>query len=141
MPNQKKENPEKIQKKEKKYTVMAEIIRQLRKAHCLTQDQTADILKIKRSTYAYYEKTITPTVENIKKLSTLFDVSVHYLMYGKEDPHYDLFKMSTPDGPKPPKVSDLKEDERLLIFYYRLLNGQNKEKIYKELKDLSDKQN
>lgn len=139
MSNQEKGNLEKNEKNEKKYTVMATIIRQLRKAHRLTQEQTADILKVKRSTYAYYEKTITPTVENIKKLSTLFDVSVHYLMFGKEDPYYTILGMHDPVE-QAPKVSELKMDERMLVMYYRLLNGQNKEKLYKEALELSDKQ-
>lgn len=139
MANQKIEKPEKDNKND--LYVMGQIIRQLRKAHRLTQEQTADILKIKRSTYAYYEKNVTPTVENIKKLARLFDVSVYYLMFGKDDPYYEVIRLGTPDATKPPKVSDLQEDERLLIMYYRLLNGQNKEKVYKEAKELNDKQN
>ena len=66
MANQKIEKPEKDNKND--FYVMGQIIRQLRKAHRLTQEQTADILKIKRSTYAYYEKNVTPTVENIKNV-------------------------------------------------------------------------
>ena len=135
MPNQKTQKPE------KEITTMGRIIKELRKLHRLTQEQTADILKVKRSTYAYYEKNITPTIENIKKLATLFDVSVHYLMFGKEDPHTYISAINDPDTPQGPKVSTLKEDERLLIFNYRSLNSQNKEKIYRETKELSDKQN
>lgn len=136
MANQKKE------KVEKEITTLGRIIKETRKLHRLTQEQTADILKVKRSTYAYYERNITPTVEVIKKLSTLFDVSVHYLLYGCEDPHnsYD-YRLSDSNAPKGTKVSELSEDERLLIMNYRLLNGQNKEKLYKEAKELSDKQN
>lgn len=128
------------QKSEKEISTMGRIIKKLRKLHRLTQEQTADILKIKRSTYAYYEKNITPPVDIIKKLARLFDVSVHYLMFGFEDPHNNSWVLGTSDAPEAPKVSSLKEDERSLIYYYRLLNGQNKEKIYKEAKELSDKQ-
>lgn len=115
----------------------------LRKSLSLTQEKVADILKIKRSTYAYYERDITPTLDNIKKLATLFDVSVHYLLFGEEESpdvpwnaplgtEHDLERM---------KLRDLKKDESLLIRNYRLLSPQNKEKIYKETKDLADKSN
>lgn len=134
------ENQKKSGSNKKNVSEMGRIIKQLRKAHGLTQEQTADILKIKRSAYAYYEKSTTPTVEIIKKLSVLFDVSVYFLMFGKEDPR--SYSHSFNDYTETSvKVSDLKEDEKLLIMNYRLLNPQNKEKVYKEAKDLGEKQN
>lgn len=133
MSNEKKEKNTEI-------TTMAHIIKELRKLHRLTQEQTADIIKVKRSTYAYYERNTTPTVENIKKLATLFDVSVHFLMFGKEDPRDFILILRDKDNPEIPKVSSLSEDERMLIYYYRLLNGQNKKKVYTEAKELNDKQ-
>ena len=134
------ENQKKSSSNKKNVSEMGRIIKQLRKAHGLTQEQTADILKIKRSAYAYYEKSTTPTVEIIKKLSVLFDVSVYFLMFGKEDPH--SYPHSFNDSNETSvKVSDLKDDEKLLIMNYRLLNPQNKEKVYKEAKDLGEKQN
>ena len=133
MSNEKKEKNTEI-------TTMAHIIKELRKLHRLTQEQTADIIKVKRSTYAYYERNTTPTVENIKKLATLFDVSVHFLMFGKEDPRDFILILKDKDNPEIPKVSSLSEDERMLIGHYRLLNGQNKKKVYTEAKELNDKQ-
>lgn len=133
MSNEKKEKNTEI-------TTMAHIIKELRKLHRLTQEQTADIIKVKRSTYAYYERNTTPTVENIKKLATLFDVSVHFLMFGKEDPRDFILILRDKDNPEIPKVSSLSEDERMLIGYYRLLNGQNKKKVYTEARELNDKQ-
>ncbi len=133
MSNEKKEKNTEI-------TTMAHIIKELRKLHRLTQEQTADIIKVKRSTYAYYERNTTPTVENIKKLATLFDVSVHFLMFGKEDPRDFILILRDKDNPEIPKVSSLSEDERMLIGYYRSLNGQNKKKVYTEAKELNDKQ-
>ena len=80
------------------------------------------------------------SVEIIKKLSVLFDVSVYFLMFGKEDPHSYSYTFN--DGNVTSiKVSDLKDDEKLLIMNYRLLNSQNKEKVYREAKELSEKQN
>ena len=71
-------------------SVFGSVLAKLRKQHKLTQEQVADILKMKRSTYAYYERDTTPTLDIIKKLSTLFNVSVHFLMYGEEDPRSEV---------------------------------------------------
>ncbi len=138
MPNERQENErQRIEER----SVFGSTLKMLRKAHRLTQEQVANILKIKRSSYAYYERNITPTLENIKKLSVLFDVSVHFLLFGKEDPRGPGYLPGgDPDAPQPIKVSDLKEDERVFLMYYRSLNPQNKEKIFKEIKDLNEKQ-
>ena len=131
------------QKKEKQYerTIMGKTLMLLRKMHKLTQEQVADILKIKRSTYAYYERDITPTLENIKKLSILFNASVHFLMYGEEEERYDgIGGLGTPTPEEAlMKCSELKRDEALLLAHFRLLSAQNKEKIHKEVNDLFDK--
>lgn len=113
----------------------------LRKAHKLTQVQVADILKIKRSTYAYYERDITPTTENIRKLATLFDVSVHFLLYGVEeklDVPYTQPLGTENEGEKI-KLKDLKKGESEFLGYFRLLSSQNKEKILKEIIELYEK--
>ena len=56
-------------------------IRNLRESHGFTQKQIADLLKINRSTYAYYESgRIFPSVSIIIKLSELYSVSCDYLI-------------------------------------------------------------
>lgn len=138
MPNEIQENErQKIEER----SVFGSTLKMLRKAHRLTQEQVANILKIKRSSYAYYERNITPTLENIKKLSVLFDVSVHFLLYKTEDPRSPSpAVLRDANDPSIRWVSDLKEDERVFLMYYRSLNPQNKEKIFKEIKDLNEKQ-
>ena len=122
---------------------MGRTLTALRKAHHLTQEQVADILKIKRSTYAYYERDITPTLENIKKLSVLFNTSVHFLLYGTEEDIFDydpILNDSALDDLDPKiNLKELKKDEAKLITQYRLLSSQNKEKIKKEVDDLCNK--
>ena len=124
-------------------SVMGRTLMLLRKAHNLTQEQVANILKIKRSTYAYYERDITPTIENIKKLATLFNVTVHFLMYGKEEDIIDLSPTlrGTDEELVTMKLKDISKDEALLLAYYKLLSSQNKDKIQKEIKELADKSN
>ena len=126
------------EKKERKST-MGKVLTLLRKQHKLTQEQVADILKIKRSTYAYYERDITPTLENIKKLSTLFNSSVHLLMYGTEDPKYTHILEDPDKGKSNIPVQMLTKEEARLIAEYRLLSPQMKSKIYKEAKELVEK--
>ena len=134
-------------KEKKNQSVMGRNLMILRKAHKLTQEQVADILKIKRSTYAYYERDITPTVENIKKLATLFGVSVHFLMYGCEEGE-NIFSIEMREKAsayqeeiQKYKLKDLKSDEAILLSWYKLLSSQNKEKIHKEIKELYEKSN
>lgn len=129
--------------KQSKKTVFGRTLMSLRKAHRLTQEQVADILKIKRSTYAYYESETTPTLDNIKKLATLFNVSVHFLLFGEEE---NIIEFGSSLGTQPAeettqklKLKDLSRDEAQLIVHYRLLSSQNKEKIHKEAKELFEK--
>lgn len=138
---------------ESKKTILGITLTKLRKAHKLTQEQVADILKIKRSTYAYYERNITPTIENISKLAVLFSVSTHELMYGEPDPYYmihgtlrsssaiwenDDKKYDIPEN-TPNRFGQLTEEERYILCKYRLLNKNFKEKVFKELEELCDK--
>ena len=130
-------------------TLMAETIARLRKAHGLTQQEVADILKIHRSTYAYYERNVTPSTDIIAKLANLFSVSTHELMYGKPETlgHY-LFKDDTNifdvnnrsehnnTGTAFPQLSPR---EKQLLGKFRLLPENIKEKICKEIEDLLDK--
>ncbi|MBQ3562169.1 MAG: helix-turn-helix transcriptional regulator [Clostridia bacterium] len=124
-------------------SVLGRNLLELRKAHRLTQDEVAKIIKVKRSTYAYYERDIVPSLENIKRLSRLFDVTVHFLLYGHEEPVYGMPRvLNDPSAITSDihKLKDVKKDEALVLSYYRLLDKQNKEKLLKELLDLYEKQ-
>lgn len=128
-----------------KRTTMGKMLAQVRKAHRLTQEQVAEILKIKRSTYAYYERNITPTLDNISRLSTLFSISTHELMFGEPDPVI-LRNMKEGNllgtGPSifptnvPGSFGQLSERERHLIARYRLLPENMKEKAEQEVETL-----
>lgn len=148
MANQKNET-KKI--RENKRSIMGQTLSRIRKAHGLTQEQVAEILKIKRSTYAYYERNITPTLENISKLATLFSVSTHQLMYGEEDRYY-ITGAGTRGLRNPPSIFDtnagnnvperfglLSKSERAFLGEYRLLPDNVKEKILKEIADYKNK--
>lgn len=129
-----------------KRTTMGKMLAQVRKAHRLTQEQVAEILKIKRSTYAYYERNITPTLDNISRLSTLFSISTHELMFGEPDPILlknlkgkepllgdpgSIFPTTTPGS-----FGQLYPQERQFLAKYRMLPPNMKEKIEQEIEML-----
>ncbi len=130
----------KTPKNKKDKSVTGIMITRARKAHGLTQETVADILKIKRSTYAYYERNIAPTYEVISQLSTLFNVPVHVLLYGNNDPaeHLVLSDPQTQMWEKD-KFGTLAQEERLILAHLRMLPLNIKQKIIKEIIDLANK--
>lgn len=122
-------------------TILAKMLIKLRKSHKLTQEQVANILKIKRSTYAYYERNVIPSPENISRLAFIFNVSVHELLFGVPDPHDRPLR----DGLRAPGVDDfqpnlsISKEERFLISRFRLLPDNLKDKVCKEINELADK--
>ena len=114
------------------------MLRRARKAHGLTQEEVAKILKIKRSTYAYYERNIAPTYEIISQLSTLFNAPVHVLLYGYNDPlEHPILNDKDIWGPE--KFGDLAHDEGMILAHLRMLPLNLKHKILKEIEELRDK--
>ena len=51
----------------------------------LTQGEVAEVLKLDRSTYTYYEKGRVPNLDTLNKLSKLFNVSVAELIGERDD--------------------------------------------------------
>ena len=67
-------------------TELNEALKQLRIQAGLTQKQVADMLSLDRSSYSYYEtgKSL-PTVTSLKRLSTLYGVSMDTMMGGHQN--------------------------------------------------------
>lgn len=130
----------KVPKNKKDKSVTGIMITRARKAHGLTQEMVADILKIKRSTYAYYERNIDPTYEVISQLSTLFNTPVHVLLYGYQDPleHVGLNDNQT-DMWGGEKFGHLTPDERTILTNLRMLPLNLRQKIIREIEDLKEK--
>lgn len=61
--------------------ILAQRLKEKRKAKNLTQEEVAKKLKINRVAYTLYESgKNTPTVENLKKLADLYETSTDYLL-------------------------------------------------------------
>ena len=75
-----------------KNLIFAERLRDLRKSRSKTQQQMAELLNIRRSTYGEYERgVILPPTDKIQTLAKYFNVTVDYLI-GKEEMQDDVSK-------------------------------------------------
>lgn len=72
--------------------IFAERLRELRKSRGKTQQDLADLLNIRRSTYGEYERgVILPPTDKIQVLANYFNVTVDWLI-GKEETKEDVSK-------------------------------------------------
>ena len=75
-----------------KNLVFSERLRELRKSRGRTQQEIADLLNIRRSTYGEYERgVILPPTDKIQTLAKYFNVTVDWLI-GKEEMQEDISK-------------------------------------------------
>ena len=96
----------------------------IRKDNGFTQSNVAEYLKIKRSTYAYYERNVYPP-QHIINDSILSFKNEH-----------DFFGPNAFDGTN---LSTLTVKERKLVAMFRLLPAQYRDRILRELEELTDK--
>lgn len=94
-------------------TMLGDRLRSLREKHNLTQEQIAKIIGISRGTYAHYEiNKRRPDYETLIKITDIFNVSLDFLLTGKEfdssnedmwkellDPKTELFFKDLKDAP------------------------------------------
>ena len=124
----------------KENTVLAENLKKLRKFFGLTQQQLADAIGQKRSTYAYYEHGVTPNTSTILKLAQIFEISTHELIYGNIEPSHEpdpIIKEPLGDDSSifktnaPPVIlfPDLSIDEKQLILNMRRLPPKFKKEL------------
>ncbi|MCL7871014.1 helix-turn-helix domain-containing protein [Bacillus altitudinis] len=93
--------------------MLGDRLRSLREKHNLTQEQIAKIIGISRGTYAHYEiNKRRPDYETLIKITDIFNVSLDFLLTGKEfdssnedmwkellDPKTELFFKDLKDAP------------------------------------------
>lgn len=106
--------------------MIGERLRYLRMANRLTQREIADILKIHRTTYAYYETgRSNPDLETLNALSKIFGVSIDFLVNGTNNEKKKIV-MDNPSkydaGDYPEYLSFLTSDEKRLVMMYRIVS-------------------
>lgn len=66
--------------------MLSEILKKLRAAKGVTQDDMAEMLNIKRQTYSAYERGVSvPDISSIIKIADYFNVTVDYLLERPND--------------------------------------------------------
>ncbi|MCH5320828.1 MAG: helix-turn-helix transcriptional regulator [Eubacterium sp.] len=114
---------------------LSEKLKYLRKKSCLTQQQVADSLGIKRCTYTYYEiGKSRPKLETLKMLARLYNTNVDLLLddYGSSEK-----ELSSPDIFEEYQISDkfnqLSDYEKTVLLKVRLMSFDEKEKLMEYL--------
>ncbi len=129
------------------------VFRTLRNNCTLTQQQVADALHIDRSTYAYYERgTTEPDLKALKKLASIFNVDPTLLLPDEDGrvavrisdvaaPSEDEITEENEDrvlDPRDDKIYTLSRDEKAILARYRVLTGEQKEKLQEFFENLDE---
>ncbi|MBQ2774765.1 MAG: helix-turn-helix transcriptional regulator [Clostridia bacterium] len=116
---------------------IGENLKRLRKINGLNQGDVANALNIDRTTYTKYEKGRTPSLEMLRKLTLIFDVSLAELL--GEGEYAEKIRIASEDSE--PKLRDLylSPEEKQLIMRFRLCDDSDKRKIMDEVIDLAIK--
>lgn len=117
-------------KKDEEQTLFAQRLRLMRRERGWTQMQIADLLGIKRSTYAYYETcTSEPDMDTLVRLAALFHTSVDFLVGNADSvaaPRMMVFSSKDPD-----KALILTEDEEQMLSFFRALGERDQKNLLK----------
>lgn len=104
----------------------------LRKNLGYTQQQVAAKLGIDRTTYTKYETGVSePSFEMLIRLSQLLGISLDELFGAPVD---DRLSVSVSDN----SADKLSPDEQQLLAAYRSLNGERKQRVIDDLKNMNE---
>ncbi len=116
---------------------IGENLKRLRKLNGLTQSDVARALNIDRTTYTYYEKGRTPSLETLKKLTLIFDVSLAELL--GEGIYAEKIRIASEDTEPKKRDLYLNPEEKQLIMRFRLCDDEDKRKIMDNIIELAIK--
>ncbi len=113
--------------------IIAERLKAARTQCKLTQQQIADILKIDRSTYSYYELgTIKPSIDALKTLSAVYNVNIEWLIGLDRDSsawNSSESKIDRIKAVKETRMTDLSKDERKFVSLLRAARAIDKDSV------------
>lgn len=129
---------------------LAENLRILRERANLKQQNIADVVGIKRSSYAYYETgKSSPKIDALIKIAKLYNVSVDEILGDLEEPVRrripNIVSASIPPYADNEavriydKFNDLSDFEKMMILKMRLMSPEEKENLQKYLFDNNKK--
>ena len=122
-------------------TRLAQNLYRLRHQLGLTQQQVANAVGVKRSTYAYYERNTTPPTEVLERIAKAFGVAPGLLLF-PDDTNYDTSTLNdyTAQNNSNFQFRTLSSDEQNIVLKYRLLDDIQKVEIGKKIDDILDVQ-
>ena len=112
-------------------------LKTVRTLNGLTQGEVAEVLKLDRSTYTYYEKGRVPNLDTLNKLSKLFNVSVAELIGERDDGALDVIKNASRELHV--ESIFLRPDEKQLILNLRLCSASDRQKIAEKVNQYVEK--
>lgn len=116
-------------------------LKKIREKNGLTQEQFADKIGVKRTTYISYETSKTsPDFELIEKIAKLFGVSLlDFSDDESEETDNTWLEFNAPESVYNPgtkrEQKKLSGDEDMIINYYRLLQNEDKAEFYEKIKN------
>jgi transcriptional regulator with XRE-family HTH domain len=110
-------------------------LKMLRKGKKKTQQNLADLLKVRRSTYGEYERgKILPPMDKMKVLADYFGVSVDYLIIGNEKQEAELAQEIDVSANLKRALKHLKTDKNL-TFEGKELEKESREILISSLEN------
>lgn len=123
-------------------SIFAKRLKMMRLELRQTQQQVADYLEVKRSTYGEYERgKIVPPYDKMEKLANLFNVSVDWLVgktnFKTYDEKYKVNEEALPDISKDLKLilEDLQNQQKALMFDGKALDDESRELLKSSLEN------
>lgn len=110
-------------------------LKALRKEKGRTQQNIADLLKVRRSTYGEYERgKILPPMDKMKVLADYFGVSVDYLIVGNQKQETELTQEIDVSVNLKRALKHLKNDKNLM-FEGKVLDKESREILISSLEN------
>lgn len=110
-------------------------LKALRKEKGRTQQNIADLLKVRRSTYGEYERgKILPPMDKMKVLADYFGVSVDYLIVGNQKQETELAQEIDVSVNLKRALKHLKNDKNLM-FEGKVLDKESREILISSLEN------
>ncbi len=116
-------------------------IRQYRKKAGLTQNELAELISMKGSTYSQAEREGIITCELLLKVAPFLEVEPEFLLTGKtfEPPKPIIDPPPPPPPPKPTFEEVLSHKERNIIKIFRYMSQEKRNILYKFINELDAK--
>lgn len=110
-------------------------LKALRKEKGRTQQNLADLLNVRRSTYGEYERgKILPPMDKMKVLADYFDVTVDYLIVGNQKQETEIAQEIDVSANLKRALKHLKNDKNL-IFEGKELDKESREILISSLEN------